>query len=55
MPKEDKRQRIIPVASFNREKRLELAKLLIEAGFTVREGKERSERRTVFFVEYWEE
>lgn len=51
----DKRQRIIPVASFNREKRLELAKLLIEAGFTVREGKDKSDGKTVYFVEFWEE
>ena len=52
---EDKRQRIIPVAAFNREKRLELAKLLIEAGFTVREGKDCIDGKTVYFVEFWEE
>ena len=51
----EKRQRIIPVASFNREKRLDLAKLLIEAGFTVREGKEKVDGKTVYFVEFWEE
>jgi hypothetical protein len=51
----DKRQRIIPVAPFNHEKRLELAKLLIEAGFTVREGKDKVDGKTVYFVEYWEE
>jgi hypothetical protein len=51
----DERQRIIPVAPFNHEKRLELAKLLVEAGFSARVGKEKNDGKTVYFVEYWEE
>lgn len=53
--KENGRARITPIASFNREKRLELAKLLIEAGFAVREAKEREDGKTVYFVEFWVE
>lgn len=49
------RQRIVPVAAFNRDRRIELARLLIEAGFAVKEGKDKVNGKTVYFVEYWEE
>lgn len=52
---EKKRHRIIAVAPFSTEKRLELAKLLLEAGFSARVGKEKIDGKTVYFVEYWEE
>ena len=39
----------------NEAERLELGKLLIKAGFTVRVGSETKNGRTVYFVEFWEE
>ena len=39
----------------NEVERLELGRLLIKAGFTVRVGSEVKNGRTVYFVEYWEE
>lgn len=50
-----KRHRITAVAPFSTEKRLELAKLLLEAGFCARVAKDRIDGKTVYFVEYWEE
>ena len=39
----------------NEAERLELGRLLIKAGFTVRVSSETKNGRTVYFVEYWEE
>lgn len=39
----------------NEAERLELGKLLMKAGFTVRVGSETKNGRTVYFVEFWEE
>ena len=39
----------------NEVERLELARLLIKAGFTVRIGSETKNNRTIYFVEYWKE
>ena len=39
----------------NEAERLELGKLLMKAGFTVRVGSENKNGRTVYFVEFWEE
>ncbi len=39
----------------NEAERLELGKLLIKAGFTVRLGSETKNGKTVYFVEFWEE
>lgn len=39
----------------NEAERLELGKLLIKAGYTVRVGSETKNGRTVYFVEFWEE
>ncbi len=52
---EGKRNRIIAVAPFSTEKRLELAKLLLEAGFCARVAKDKVDGKTVYFVEFWEE
>ena len=41
--------------SLNEQERLEMAKLLLKAGFTVRTGTEKQGNRTVSFVEYWNE
>lgn len=43
--------------TFNNEDRLQLATLLIKAGYSVRIGKEKTEGKstTTTFVEYWEE
>jgi hypothetical protein len=51
----ENRRRIVPVAAFNRDRRIELARLLIEAGFAVKEGKEKINGKTVYYVEYWED
>lgn len=39
----------------NEAERLELGKLLMKAGFTVRVGSENKNGRAVYFVEFWEE
>lgn len=39
----------------NEAERLELGKLLMKAGFTVRVGSETKNGRTVYFVEFWTE
>ena len=39
----------------NEAERLELGRLLIKAGFTVRVASETKNGRTVYFVEFWEE
>ncbi len=39
----------------NEAERLELGKLLMKAGFTVRVGSESKNGRTEYFVEFWEE
>lgn len=39
----------------NEAERLELGKLLMKAGYTVRVGSETKNGRTVYFVEFWEE
>ena len=41
--------------SLNEAERLEIARLLLKAGFSVRLGTEKQGTRTVSFVEYWEE
>lgn len=41
--------------SLNEQERLEIARLLLKAGFSVRVGNEKQGNRTVSFVEYWEE
>ena len=41
--------------SLNEQERLEIAKLLLKSGFTVRVGSEKQGNRTVSFVEYWQE
>jgi hypothetical protein len=41
--------------SLNESERLEMAKLLLKAGFTVRTGTEKQGNKSVSFVEYWEE
>ena len=38
----------------NEADRLELGRLLIKAGFTVRLGSEKRNNKTVYFVEFWE-
>lgn len=39
----------------NEAERLELGRLLIKAGFTVRVGSESKNGTTVYFVEFWNE
>ena len=39
----------------NEAERLELGRLLMKAGYTVRMGNEVKNGRTVYFVEFWEE
>ena len=41
--------------SLNEQERLEIARLLLKAGFSVRVGNEKQGNRTVSFVEYWQE
>ena len=38
----------------NEADRLELGRLLIKAGYTVRLGSEKQNNKTVHFVEFWE-
>lgn len=51
------KKRIIPPKhnGLNEAERLEIARLLIKAGYTVRVGSETKNGRTVYFIEYWEE
>lgn len=51
------KNKIIPprTNSLNDAERLDLARLLIKAGFAVRIGKEKVGNSTVTVVEYWEE
>ena len=39
----------------NEAERLELARLLVKAGFCVKVGHEEKNGRKIFYVEYWEE
>jgi hypothetical protein len=41
--------------SLNDNERLDIARLLLKAGFTVRIGKEKHGNSTVSVIEYWEE
>lgn len=41
--------------SLNDNERLEIARLLLKAGFTVRIGKEKRGNSTVSVIEFWEE
>lgn len=55
-----KKQRIYSIKQngLNDADRLELAKMLVKAGYSVRVGKERKEQKSKsysYFVEYWEE
>ena len=51
------RIRIIPPKKngWNEAERLEVARLLLKAGFSVRVGGEVVNGKTVYFVEYWRE
>lgn len=50
----DRNKIIAPKAnSLNEQERLEIARLLLKAGFSVRVGNEKQGNRTVSFVEYW--
>lgn len=40
---------------WNEAERLELGRLLIKAGYTVRMGSEKKNGTTVYFIEFWEE
>ena len=55
--KKDKRNRIIPPKSngLNEADRIQIAALLVKAGFAVKLGQEKIGSRTTYFVEYWEE
>lgn len=48
-------QRIYPqkAGALNEVERLEIAKLLIKAGYIVRIGKEKPKNTNVYFIEYW--
>ena len=56
-----KRQRIYGVGrgQLNADERLELAKLLIKAGYSARVGSERQNSKAnaanIYFVEYWQD
>ena len=39
----------------NEAERLELARLLIKAGYCVKVGSEERNGRKIFYIEYWEE
>lgn len=51
------RVRIIPPKKngLNEAERLEIARLLLKAGFSVKIGSEVANGKTVYFVEYWRE
>lgn len=51
------RIRIIPPKhnGWNEAERLEVARLLLKAGFSVRVGSEVKNGKTIYFVEYWRE
>ncbi len=51
------RQRIYSVkgTSLNEADRLQIASLLIKAGYTVKIGREKPKGSYIYFVEYWEE
>ena len=53
----DKKQRIYPAkgSSWNAEDRLNIATLLIKAGYSVRIGKEKIKSSIIYFIEFWEE
>lgn len=48
-------QRIYPqkAGALNEVERLEIAKLLIKAGYIVRIGTEKPKNTNVYFIEYW--
>lgn len=50
-------QRIYPqkAGALNEAKRLEIAKLLIKAGYAVKIGIEKPKNTNVYFIEYWDE
>ena len=52
-----KRQRIYSVkgSSLNEADRLQIASLLIKAGYAVKIGREKPGNSWVYFIEYWEE
>lgn len=52
----DKKRIIAPKPnSLNEAERLEIARLLLKAGFSVRLGSEKQGTRSASFIEYWEE
>lgn len=50
-------QRIYPqkAGALNEAERLEIAKLLIKAGYAVKIGTEKPKNKNVYFIEYWDE
>ena len=50
-------QRIYPqkAGALNEAERLEIAKLLIKAGYAVKIGIEKTKNKNVYFIEYWDE
>ncbi len=57
MPKERQRIYNVKEKGLGEQERLDLARLLIKAGYTVRIGREKLAGKStwVYFVEYWEE
>ncbi len=50
-------QRIYPqkAGALNEAERLEIAKLLIKAGYAVKIGTKKPKNTNVYFIEYWDE